>query len=437
MALYNYPVGDIPDDLFQLINLGIRNARDHSVGTPDKITMTLKQAEKMLPDDFSRFTACLLGRYKLLTRADLIAIYLTASNGCADGLIASLQEQFGIPFDIQKAVGGLTKKTSAKNKLAFAVDNGGFRTMTPSAVNVRIQSQLYDEGLSPFLALTRHGVKAMTLIARANGKKLSTGDIKFPTEKSAVQIPKWLHERQVGDLIAMTIAGASFTHGGNYKGLKTSCVVDELLTEVPLKFNHAGSDHYYKPDLGLVITYMVANNKGVKKDTIIAWVEHDTTSNDHKAITKKIVNHLLYVQQKGGEPPYLLLTSSSEERMRLTIEPAVREALKQVIGMSYVDYTEKFGKIAFATHNDISRVGMLGKGEAGLWRKWDFKNECFEDKKHTLVSLERVEKPANNHQEVDDIRERAGSSCGLVGYRDEDIEITPASASIGWREEVA
>jgi hypothetical protein len=55
--------------------------------------------------------------------------------------------------------------------------------------------------------------------------------------------------------------------------------------------------------------------------------------------------------------------------------------------MSFVDYTEMFGRIAFATHDDISLVGMLGKAEQGLWRKWDFENKCFKDKKWTLVAL--------------------------------------------------
>ena len=446
MALNNVPVGAIPEHIFCGINLGVRSARAHSIGSPDKVTVTLKQAQQMLPDDFSRFVACLLARYELLTREDLIAISLTVANGSSDGLLKSLEDQFGLTFDIQKACGGMHSRDTAKDKLAKVISNGGLRTMEPPATSVRVKTQMYEEGLSPFVALTRKGAKAIKILAKSNGKTVSIKDIQIPPQKSAVAIPQWLHFRQVGDLIALVIAGASATNGSIYNGIHTSCLVNELLSEVVIKFKHGENQRYFKPDVGLSLTYLMANSTGTNKRSLKAWVEHDTTSNSRDAIKNKVVNYLLYVINQGDQtPPYLLLTSSSDDRMKKTIEPAVREALEQVIGMSYTDYTEMFGRIAFATHNDISEVGMLGKEEAGLWRKWDFENKCFKSKKWTLVALGAEEKSANkepfqavvSHQEVDDIREREGSSCGLVGYRDEDIEVTPASASIGWREEVA
>lgn len=393
MAFDNIPVAVLGDELLSGINLGVRSARAHSIGSAEKIRLTLPQAERLLPDDFSCLTACLLGRFRLLTRADLLAIYLTIANGCADGLIQSLEEQFGLTFDIKKAVGGLTKGTSAKNKLAFAMDNGGFRTMTPSAVNVRIQTQMYDEGLSPFIALTRRGAKAMTVIAKSHGKKLSVKDIQIPSQKSAVAIPQWLHERQVGDLIALTIVGASAAHGNTVEGIRTACHLNELLYEVPIKFPYGESVRYFKPDLGLDFTYLLVGRKSTHKRTLRAWVEHDTTSNTPAAIQNKVENYLLWVINKGDAiPPYLLLTSSSDERMHNTIERAVNAAIKEVVGQSYADYTEKFGRIAFASHNDISLLGIWGKGTEGLWRKWDHANGCFEAKKWTLAGLGSVEK---------------------------------------------
>lgn len=425
MALDNIPVAVVSDDILSGINLGVRSARASSLMNPERLKIDIKQAKKLLPDDFSRFTACLLARYKLLTREDLLAVYLTVSNGCADGLLQSLQDEFGLAFNIQKACGGLSSKASAKNKLFKAVSNGAFRTMTPAAVSVRIQTQLYDEGLSPFIALTRRGAKAMTVLAKANGKKLSINDIQIPPHKSAVAIPQWLHERQVGDLIALTIVGASRAHGAVVDGFKTSCQLSDLLYEVPIKFPYGESVRYFKPDMGLDVTYLMVGNTAVHKRVLRAWVEHDTTSNAPAAIQNKVENYLLWViHKKDSRPPYLLLTSSSDERRRNTIEPAVRAAIKTVVGSMFTDYTEMFGRIAFATHDDISKVGMWGSGTSGLWRKWDFTGECFDDKKRTLPVLGTVEKgittSPKTHQPTDDIRTRAGSS-----------------ASIGWRQEVA
>jgi len=429
MALNNVPVGVIPEQIFCGINLGVRSARAHSVGKSDDDTFTLKQAQRMLPDDFSRFVACLLARYELLTRDDLIAICLSVADGSSDRLLKSLQDQFGLTFDVQIACGGMRSTETVKDKLTKVVSKGGLRTMEPPATSVRVKTQMYHEGLSPFIALTSKGAKAIKALAKSNGKKVSIRDIKFPTQKSAVAIPQWLHERQVGDLIALVIAGASATNDNPYNGARTSCLVNELLSEVVIKFKHGENQRYFKPDIGLSLTYLLANRTGTNKRILKAWVEHDTTSNTRAAIKLKIENYLLYViSQNDQDAPYLLLTTSSEDRMKKTIEPAVREALESVIGMSFVDYTKMFGRIAFATHNDISDVGMLGKEEQGLWRKWDFENKCFKSKKWTLVALGTEEKSATTepfqvaviHQADDDIRTRAGSS-----------------AAIGWREEVA
>ena len=90
-----------------------------------KQKMTVAQAKKLLASDFDLFHACLLARFKTLPLPVIQAIDVRVALGGCEGFLQSLQDEFGVTFDITNACGELavheeatsaTKRNSAYQK---------------------------------------------------------------------------------------------------------------------------------------------------------------------------------------------------------------------------------------------------------------------------------------------------------------------------------
>jgi len=146
--------------------------------------------------------------------------------------------------------------------------------------------------------------------------------------------------------------------------------------------------------------------------------------------------------------PWLIHTCPTEEKVK-GYETAIRTAARNrgMLNIYSEDYDPMdWAGIAVCVHEDLGKHSPYG----AIYRVFDYKSGKLSDEKFTLLSLYRtkVNRPAVEEPTVEEpvpaksvppewAQMKRGASTALVGYRDDEIPVEFASASIGWREEVA
>jgi hypothetical protein len=401
--------------------------------------MTTERLKSIRVRDFDKGVMLLLATVGMMSNSQMKAV-LTAvpdknSPTGFEGLLSNLGERYGIALNARKCFGGLHSESAAYMKLRTSAQKGLVRTIQQGGT-ARVQATLAGGGVEVGWALTKLG--AAVILALTIRDDLTVDDIRFWASDHDVALTSQIHDIGVSSFLAGLMVGAAY-----YNNRQTNPIHIDVCQAVGDGHDFVVNGRKFRPDLSCV-TF-------IKSVFVPLFLEWDTGRTSDSSITDKCQRYMrLMLDAPQGSwtagRPWLVMATPNDTRVRHH-EKAIQKAAKSVgltTAQSY-DPMDWCG-IAVCSHKDLGQSSPYG----AIYRIFDYKTGKLSDDKFTLVSLYRtkvervtVEEPvAEGTVPVRTVppewaQMKKGATTALVGYREDQIEITPASANIGWGHEVA
>lgn len=454
----NVPMPSVPSELiadFDPSALTLNRSKRSRKSSLPKVDEARLKALRL--NDFEKFVMVLLAAVNLVSNTQMKAILTCVPAPSSpvgfEGAMSDLMERFGVAFNIKKAVGGLHNKDAAYQAMNRLAHKGLVRALLQGQ-NVRVRAELAGKGVEVGWALTPLGAAVLLALTIKQGLPLVTDDegnvihnpnltldnIKFAAHESQIGLETQVHDLGVSAYLTGLFVGAS--HFCNRDNKPITVDVCQIVGDG--KDYDINGTKISRPDLAAVVF--------IKSVFIPLFVEWNTSRSTQDLIRKKSEAHIRLMTEGNNKwlsgRPWLIHTCPTEDKVK-GYETAIRTAARNR-GMlnpysSDYDPTDWAG-IAVCVHEDIGKHSPYG----AIYRVFDYKTGKLTDEKFTLVSLYRtkVVRPVDEEPKVEEPtpqnsapsewwKMKKGATTALVGYREDQMEITPASANIGWSNEVA
>lgn len=436
----NISIQEPPRELLATIDPSlIKYARDKKTkreALPHVDTATIK---KLRLRDFDKALMVLLATVGMMTTSQLRALLTCVPSEEApigfEGMLSDLMERYGVAFNSRKVFGGLHSDQAAYLKMRSCAQKGLVRTVMQGGT-AAVQTELKGGGVEVVWMLTPLGAAAILNLSIKDN--LSVDDIRFCIHDTKVALVSQIHDIGVSAYLTALCVGSSWYNNREEKPIQV-----DICQVVGDGHDFTTNGKKFRPDLS-VVTFI----KSVFIPTMIEW---DTGRTSRDSIEDKAFRfQQLMLNATDGSwsagRPWLVFATTSDAKAKVH-ETAIRNAARKA-GLMNKDYASDWAGIVITTHKDIGQHSPYG----AIYRVFDYETGKFGSDKYTLVSLYRAkretlpvvdesgtaEAPVPEHTMPPEwVTMKKGASTALVGYRDDEIEITPASASIGWQSEVA
>lgn len=411
-----------------------RDKRTKRESLPKMDTARLKQLRLR---DFDKAVLVLLSTVGMMSTSQLKALLTCVPDETSpigfEGVLGNLMERYGVAFNTRKVFGGLHSDQAAYLKLYSAAKKGLIRTVMQGGT-AAVQTELKGGGVEVVWMVTPLGAAA--LLQLSIKEDLTVDDIRFCVSDTKVALVSQIHDLGVSSYLTALMVGSAW-----YNNRENPVLVD-IVQAVGDGHDFISNGKKFRPDLSVVTFF-----KSVFIPTMVEWDTGRTSKQNVEDKAERFMRLLLNasVDSWSAGRPWLVFCTTSNAKAKVH-ETSIRNAAKRV-GLMHKDYAQDWAGIVVCTHSDIGAHSPFGS----IYRVFDYETGKLSEEKFSLVSLYRtkVSRPTVESPRVDAesvpartlppewAQMKKGASTALVGYRDDEIEITPASASIGWQSEVA